>query len=516
MKWARVARGALVVVIIAAIWESLGQWELVAGGALPPPSDIVRQFWADRSDYPPHLSVTLKSAGLGFVFGNIVAIVVGVMSARWRVAESLFRGVGVSLFAMPLIAIVPVLLLAFSGTIPRIVLAAMAVYYPTYVATVVGMRSVDPRLVDVVRVAGGEEYAVTRWIRWRSAVPHVVNAFKVSAPAALLGTLLVEFGGGSRWGLGTYLLGSLGQANPARLWGIGLAATIVAALAYALFAVIAHRLTRTSLSATVDTAVAQTEVRSWLRRILMVVLSAGCVLGLWALTLALLGMSPIVAKSPLAVVQYLTTDSRAATTRDRLLDAYRETLPLALLGLVCGLAAALILAVILQLKPTLGRSVLPFALISQTMPLPALTPLIVLIFGRDVLATVVVCVSVTFFPSFVTISQALVTVSPAAVDVVSVSGGARISALRYVGLPGSVPALATAARLAAPRALLGVMIAEYLATGNGLGNLLNESRGRLDYGMIWTVATTSVVVAVLITQVIGVVERLARRSPRSI
>jgi ABC-type nitrate/sulfonate/bicarbonate transport system permease component len=248
----------------------------------------------------------------------------------------------------------------------------------------------------------------------------------------------------------------------------------------------------------------------------MVVLSAGCVLGLWALTLALLGMSPIVAKSPLAVVQYLTTDSRAATTRDRLLDAYRETLPLALLGLVCGLAAALILAVILQLKPTLGRSVLPFALISQTMPLPALTPLIVLIFGRDVLATVVVCVSVTFFPSFVTISQALVTVSPAAVDVVSVSGGARISALRYVGLPGSVPALATAARLAAPRALLGVMIAEYLATGNGLGNLLNESRGRLDYGMIWTVATTSVVVAVLITQVIGVVERLARRSPRSI
>lgn len=511
MTLARVARGALVVAIIVAVWEALGQWELVAGGALPPPSDILRQFWGDRSDYPPHLSVTLKSAGLGFVFGNIVAIVVGVISARWRTAESLFRGVGVSLFAMPLIAIVPVLLLAFSGTVPRIVLAAMAVYYPTYVATIVGMRSVDPRLVDVVRVAGGEEYAVTRWLRVRSAIPHIVNAFKISAPAALLGTLLVEFGGGSRWGLGTYLLGSLGQANPARLWGIGLMATIVAALAYAIFAVIAQRLTRTSLSATVDTAIARSESGSWPRRIGMVFLSAGFVLGLWALTLKLLGMSPIVAKSPLAVVNYLTSDPRAAATRDRLFDAYRETLPLALLGLACGLLAALLLAVILQLKPTLGRSVLPFALISQTMPLPALTPLIVLIFGRDVLATVVVCVSVTFFPSFVTISQALASVSPAAVDVVRVSGGGRISALRYVGLPSSVPALATAARLAAPRALLGVMIAEYLATGNGLGNLLNESRGRLDYGMIWTVATTSVLVAVLITQLIGVLERLARR-----
>jgi len=179
--------------------------------------------------------------------------------------------------------------------------------------------------------------------------------------------------------------------------------------------------------------------------------------------------------------------------------------------LLCGLAAALLLAVILSLRPALGRAVLPFALVSQTMPLPALTPLIVLVFGRSILATVVVCVSVTFFPSFVTISQALATTSPAAIDVVRVSGGGRLKSLRFVGLPGAVPAMVTAARLAAPRALLGVMIAEYLATGNGLGNLLNESRGRLDYGMIWTVATTSVLVAVLITQLFGLAEKLTRK-----
>jgi ABC-type nitrate/sulfonate/bicarbonate transport system permease component len=194
-----------------------------------------------------------------------------------------------------------------------------------------------------------------------------------------------------------------------------------------------------------------------------------------------------------------------------LFHAYSETLPLALIGLLCGLAAALLLAVILSLRPALGRAVLPFALVSQTMPLPALTPLIVLVFGRSILATVVVCVSVTFFPSFVTISQALATTSTAAIDVVRVSGGGRLKSLRFVGLPGAVPAMVTAARLAAPRALLGVMIAEYLATGDGLGNLLNESRGRLDYGMIWTVATTSVLVAVLITQLFGLAEKLTRK-----
>jgi len=508
----RYGRGALVVIAVLVVWEFLGQFELIARGALPAPSQIFRQFWQDRSDYPPHLSVTLKSAGTGFLIGNMIAIFSGALSARFRFAETLLRGIGVTMFAVPLIAIVPVLLLAFSGTIPRIVLAAMASYFPTYVATLNGMRNIDPRLVDVVMVAGGTSNDVLRWVRLRSALPHIVSAFRVTAPAALLGTLLVEFGGGTRWGLGSYLLGSLGQANPSRLWSIGLAATAVAASAYMLFAFLGNRLTRTSLSATVQTTIApSTNSGPWWKRLLGVGVSVSVVLGVWAGVLKILDMSPIVAKSPLAVFRYLTVGARAAASRTRLFDAYSETLPVAFIGLLCGLFAALLLAVVLSLRPTLGRTVLPFALISQTMPLPALTPLIVLIFGRDFLATVVVCISVTFFPSFVTITQALASTSPAAIDVVRVSGGGRLKTLRFVGLPGAVPALVTAARLAAPRALLGVMIAEYLATGNGLGNLLNESRGKLDYGMIWTVATTSVLVAVVITQLIGLVERLVDR-----
>jgi hypothetical protein len=79
--------------------------------------------------------------------------------------------------------------------------------------------------------------------------------------------------------------------------------------------------------------------------------------------------------------------------------------------------------------------------------------------------------------------------------------------LRYVAVPHAIPYLLTAARLAAPRALLGVMIAEYLATGTGLGNLLNDSRGRMEYGMIWTVSAVAVLVAVIITAAVGMAER---------
>jgi sulfonate transport system permease protein len=55
------------------------------------------------------------------------------------------------------------------------------------------------------------------------------------------------------------------------------------------------------------------------------------------------------------------------------------------------------------------------------------------------------------------------------------------------------------------------MIAEWLATGRGLGNLLNQSRGYLDYGMIWSVALVSVLMSVALYQIAVVLERAATR-----
>jgi len=141
------------------------------------------------------------------------------------------------------------------------------------------------------------------------------------------------------------------------------------------------------------------------------------------------------------------------------------------------------------------------------MPQVALTPLVVLVFGRGSLSILVVTVSVTFYPAFVTIAQGLALVPASATDLVRVYGARRWRQLQLVALPWSLPYLCAAARLAAPRAFLGVMIAEWLATGTGIGNLLNVSRGVLDFGMIWTVAVVAIAIAVLLNGVVVALER---------
>ena len=239
------------------------------------------------------------------------------------------------------------------------------------------------------------------------------------------------------------------------------------------------------------------------------------VLALWTLALRLLDLSPVVARSPEGVVRYLLTGTRGSAARSRLIHALSQTLPVSFLGLACGLLGAFTLAMVLSIQPKLTRALLPFALVSQTMPLPALTPLLVLVFGRSTLVMVMVTISVTFFPSFVIIVQGLADAPAGPLAVIEAYGGGKMPAMRYVAVPHAVPYLFTAARLAAPRALLGLMIAEYLATGTGLGNLLNDSRGRLEYGMIWTVSAVAVIVAVTMTMFVGVVERSVwRRSGR--
>lgn len=500
--------GLLNLLILLAVWELLGRFKLIAGGALPAPSAVLIRFWQDRGDYPLHILATFEGAALGFLIGNLVAIAAGILFAVSPVAARLGRGLNVAIFALPPIAISPILVLTFSGMTPRVVLAALGCYFVTMSATVTGITQTDRRMLDVVRAYGGGRVALLRLVEIRSALPAILAGLRVAAPAAVLGSVLAEFGGGGRYGLGVYLIGSLGRAEPARLWGIGLAATGMALVAYAIFALVEARITHATRAVTVAATPPGAPLAiGWFSGAALAFASAVLPLVVWWGLLKLLGTPPMIAKTPLGVIDYLFLAPSAEIAQRRLLSALTQTLPLTLLGMAAGLAFAFALALASVVRPGIVRSFMPVALVTQTMPLVALTPLLVLLLGRGPSVILWITVSVTFFPAFVTLAQGLGMVSRGALDVVRAYGASPFTQLRLVSIPASLPYLFAAMRLAVPRALLGVMIAEWLATGTGLGNLLNQSRGYLDYGMIWTVAVVSVLISVLFYQIVIVIER---------
>ncbi|WP_432562596.1 ABC transporter permease [Kineococcus sp. SYSU DK003] len=480
----RVARTGASFLVLAVLWELLGRSGLVS--AFPPLTAIAGSWWEHRADYPDHVLATTTSAAAGFALGNLVAVFVAVLFALSPVAERLGRALTVVLFCLPVVVVAPILGIAFEAPWPRVLLAALCVFFPTLVATGLGLSQAPGDALAVVRSAGGGAFRAAALVRARAALPDLLGGLQVAAPAAVLGAMLGEFLGGGD-GLGVYLLGSMGRADPAALWAVGLTATVLSVVVYGVFGVL-------RAAAGADTARLAAEVPAQGRttrnpvRFLWPLGGLAVVVVAWYAFLAATGLPRTLMNSPLDVVEALTTAPIAAERRAELLDALSVSLPPAVLGAGAGLLLALVLAVALSVFPAAARTVLPFAFLSQTMPLVALTPLIALLFGRGTLTIVLVTVSVTFFPALVAISQGIAAAPTGPLQVLRSVNASRTTVLSRYVLPQALPHVLSAVRLAVPRALTGVVLAEQFVTGTGLGNLLGASRGTLDYRMMWIVA----------------------------
>ena len=74
------------------VWELLGRLRIIADGALPSVSEILLKFWEDKKDYPEHIFATVEGAGYGFLIGNLIAILAGIIFALFPWANKIFRG----------------------------------------------------------------------------------------------------------------------------------------------------------------------------------------------------------------------------------------------------------------------------------------------------------------------------------------------------------------------------------------------------------------------------------------
>jgi ABC-type nitrate/sulfonate/bicarbonate transport system permease component len=253
----------------------------------------------------------------------------------------------------------------------------------------------------------------------------------------------------------------------------------------------------------------------FLRALASIVVSLAVIIALWYAFIKAFGLNPLVAKDPAAVWKYLVSDPEAHANRAKISKGLWRTLGDAGLGYVAGTVAATACAIAFVLSRTLERSLMPIVLVLRTMPLVALTPLLTLVFGRDILATTVISGIVVFFPSLVNMVFGLRSAPSAATDLCIAYGAGPFTTLRKVAIPSSLPAFFTSARLAVPGAIIGALLAEWLATGKGLGYLMLEAGTTFDYDAVWASVVIITTVSVVAFAFVGIIETavLARYGP---
>jgi ABC-type nitrate/sulfonate/bicarbonate transport system permease component len=244
------------------------------------------------------------------------------------------------------------------------------------------------------------------------------------------------------------------------------------------------------------------------------VLSIAVICGVWQVLVKGLHLDPFLTRGPLDVWRYLSDPGNDAE-RGLLWEASKVTALDAVIGLVAGAAAALVTAVAFALWRGVEQTLLPIAMALRAVPLVAMTPLIALIFGRGLLAVTVIAGIVTFFPVLVNVSLALRAAPRSALDLMRAYGASPYATLWRVQLPGALPSLFAALRVAAPLALVGALLAEWLATGKGLGYLMLAAVTTFELDRMWTGVTIVTVASIALYTLISIAEQLtlARYAP---
>jgi ABC-type nitrate/sulfonate/bicarbonate transport system permease component len=180
----------------------------------------------------------------------------------------------------------------------------------------------------------------------------------------------------------------------------------------------------------------------------------------------------------------------------------------AFVGLAAGTIAALACSIVFNLRRSVEQTVMPIAMVLRSVPLVAMTPLITLVFGRGLMGVTVIAGIVTFFPTLVNVTLALRATPQASIDLFRAYGAGPVKTLRKVQLPNALPAIFASLRIAAPLALIGALLAEWLATGHGLGYLMLQSSSLSNYNMLWSTAALVTAYSMILYASISGIEKL--------
>jgi ABC-type nitrate/sulfonate/bicarbonate transport system permease component len=226
------------------------------------------------------------------------------------------------------------------------------------------------------------------------------------------------------------------------------------------------------------------------------------IIALWYAFLKAFNLDPLLAKSPADVWSYL----QSGANRSAVLGGLGRTLFDASLGFVAGLAAAVLVALSFVLSRIVSSMLLPLAVLVRSVPLVAMTPVLTLVFGRGIMATTVISGIVVFFPALVTMTFGLRSASRQAADLCIAYGAGTPTVVRKVMLPSALPALFASARIGVPGAVIGAMLAEWLATGQGLGYAMLQDANTFDYTHLWASVASLTAVSVLLYNTIAIGE----------
>lgn len=224
----------VVIIAFIALWQVVVWLSDYPTFILPSPADVATTLVRTLADGTlwRHARVTLSEIFAGLGLGLVAATIVGYILARSRLLERLLAPYIVASQSVPVVAIAPLLVIWFgSGRLSKVLICALIVFFPILVNTIVGIRSVEEDLRDLMRSLGADRWQTFRMLEVPAALPVLLGGLKIGVTLSVIGAVVGEFVGADQ-GLGFLINQARGLFNTPLVFVSILALVIIALALY--------------------------------------------------------------------------------------------------------------------------------------------------------------------------------------------------------------------------------------------------------------------------------------------
>ncbi|MGH2583073.1 MAG: ABC transporter permease [Anaerolineales bacterium] len=242
--------------------------------------------------------------------------------------------------------------------------------------------------------------------------------------------------------------------------------------------------------------------RSLLGSLLSFVIAVFLGLGSWYLLVGISDLPAFILPPPSLVwARLLRTLADGTLLRHALV-----TLQEVILGLFLGVSLATLLGYLLAKSRRLERLLAPYVVASQSVPVVAVAPLLVIWFGPGILSKILICALIVFFPVLINTVVGLHGVPEDLHDLMRSLRATRWQTLRLLELPAAMPVLLGGLRIGATLSVIGAVVGEFVNADRGLGFLINIGRGEYDTALVIVAVLALIVMALALYGVVLLLE----------
>jgi len=233
--------------------------------------------------------------------------------------------------------------------------------------------------------------------------------------------------------------------------------------------------------------------------------TAVALVALWEIGVRVFGVPSYIAPTPSAVATTLVTEF------PQLMRNFWPTFYESVLGFIVGNLAAVLIAVAFVHSRMVERAFFPIAVFINTIPILAIAPVLVLIFGAGLTAKVVIAALICFFPTLVNMVRGLQSVSPQTLELAQILSASKSEVFWKIRLPSSLPFLFSALKIAATTCVIGAIVGEWVGADLGLGALILDATFNFRAALLYATVFLSSGLSVLLFAAVSITERLVVR-----